>query len=418
MLNTSFIKTKHVLHYLFFRSIFKDLNVLVLCIFGLYLRVPDRFLIPQFWAEDGTVLFVDAVNEGWKSLFEPYQGALYSYQRIASLIAVQFSWEYVPAIFMLFALASFSITALWCLSSRMPFERPVKIVMALWISYAPIKNEIYLNLINAHWIFCGLGLLLLIMSCPPKDIKQSLFDYGMCFLMGLTGPFCLIYFPLFLLKAYLQRDRQNYIILGIISACVVIQAFQLSTRDYQLMGGVLNPSIEQFLSVINFNFIWKFLGYETLQFRTLGILTSLIIFSLIVALFAFIFIELIKEKSHFQAYLTSVPLVACLLVLFATIVQYREMPEALINGARYWFIPTITFLWSLTLGAKSRPRVFIPLIIVPAIVFLSHPQWEEYKMPDLGWKESVECLQKNPNCVVLIHPLYFNFEIRSNDIRI
>ena len=79
-----------------------NLFILILCILGLYLRIPDRFFNPQFWAEDGPILFIQAVTGGLQSIFEPYLGALYSYQRIGAFIAVQFPWEYVPSIFMIF----------------------------------------------------------------------------------------------------------------------------------------------------------------------------------------------------------------------------------------------------------------------------------------------------------------------------
>ena len=390
-----------------------NLFILILCILGLYLRIPDRFFNPQFWAEDGPILFIQAVTGGLQSIFEPYQGALYSYQRIGAFIAVQFPWEYVPSIFMIFNWIGFFIAIFWCLSDRLPFNRPVKILMAIWIAYAPVKNETYLNLINVHWTLCGLGLLLLLMSNPPKNKKQSIFDYCMYLLLGLTGPFCLIYFPLFLLKIHFQRNRHNYIILGVISVCAVIQIFQLPTRDYQVMGGVLNTSIEQFFSVIDFRFIWVFLGYEILPFRTLSLPISILIFSSIVILSTLIIIELFKGKTHLQIYLRTVPFLACILILTATFVQYREMPEALINGTRYFFIPIITFLWAITFASESNPRLFVPLMIVPGLVFLSHPKWDEYAMPDLKWKASVECLHNNPNCVVPIHPLYFNFSVFS-----
>lgn len=388
-------------------SIFDKEWVLAICALGLYLRVPDRFINPQFWAEDGPILFIQAVTGGIQSLIEPYQGALYSFQRIAALIAVQLPWQYVPTVFMVFAWLAFAVTALWCLSDRLQIERPIKIVMALWLAYAPVKNETYLNLINAHWVLCGFGLLLLLMSSAPKNIRQTTFDAGICALLGLTGPFCLIYSPLFVFRAYLQRDRHSYVLLGIIAICMVVQIFQLPTRDYQVMGGVVNTSVEQFLSVLDFRFIWMFVGYEFLPFRTLKLPFGLLIFLAILALF----VVTIRENYRVGGYLRTVPLLAAALVVGATAVSYREMPEALINATRYFFVPIITFLWGVTLAAASKPPLFVPFLIASGVAFLSHPSWDEYDMPDLNWNASVECLQKNPDCVVPIHPLYFDFSL-------
>jgi hypothetical protein len=390
-------------------SIFDKGWILAICVLGLYLRVPDRFINPQFWAEDGPILFIQAVTGGIQSLIEPYQGALYSFQRIAALISVQFPWQYVPTVFMAFAWLAFVVTVLWCLSDRLQIEWPIKIAMALCLAYAPVKNETYLNLINAHWGLCGFGLLLLLMSSAPKNIWQTTFDVGICALLGLTGPFCLIYSPLFVFRAYLQRDRHSYVLLSIIVICTVVQILQLPTRDYQVMGGVLNTSVEQFLSVLDFRFVWMFVGYEFLPFRTLKLPFGILLFLAILALFMIA----IRENYRVGGYLRTVPLFAAALVVGATVVSYREMPEALINATRYFFIPIIAFLWGLTLAASSKPRVFVPFLIVSGVAFLSHPSWDEYDMPDLNWNASVECLQKNPNCVVPIHPLYFDFSVFS-----
>ena len=267
-----------------------------------------------------------------------------------------------------------------------------------------------LNLANLFILFAFSQI-----SFCPNRWRGNIISCLSCWLATYTLTNGLIAFIIsgFISQICHDKRRHNYIILGVISVCAVIQIFQLPTRDYQVMGGVLNTSIEQFFSVIDFRFIWVFLGYEILPFRTLSLPISILIFSSIVILSTLIIIELFKGKTHLQIYLRTVPFLACILILTATFVQYREMPEALINGTRYFFIPIITFLWAITFASESNPRLFVPLMIVPGLVFLSHPKWDEYAMPDLKWKASVECLHNNPNCVVPIHPLYFNFSVFS-----
>jgi hypothetical protein len=264
-------------------------------------------------------------------------------------------------------------------------------------------------LINSHWVFCGLGLLLLIMEKPPENPGARAFDYGVAVLAGLTGPFCLIYAPLFALKAWFRRDRRSILLLGIIVVCCIIQMKQLHTREFQLISGPLNPSLAQILSVLDQRFLWMFTGYDLMQFHTLALPIAALGLLAIMLLSAAILRECVKNGG----YEATVPLFACILVTGATFFEYRSMPEALIGIPRYFFIPIVTFLWALVLAAHSRPLVFVPLLVAPVIAFLSHPSWSEYDMKDLHWAVGADCLKVNPDCKVRIHPLYVPFSVFS-----
>lgn len=381
--------------------------VLLICIIGVYLRVPDRFANPQFWAEDGIIMFVQAVTGGLASLFEPYAGALYLYERIVALVAVQFRWEFAPAIFMGFAWLAFVVTTLWCLSDRLPFGRFARVCMALCLSYAAVKNETYLNLANSVWLACGCGLLLLIMSQNPESKSQTFFDYGSCLLLGLTGPFCIVYAPLFAIKAVVERSRHACILLGLIVLCCAAQVAFLPSRQYEIIGGVLDPSIAQFLSVLDFRFLWMFIGYTTVPFRTLDNWVAALFFAGIIALYS----VTIWQNYRIGGFRQAVPLLACAIVIVSVIFQYREMPEALVNASRYFYVPIVTFLWGLVLASHARQCFLGPLVACSFAAFLSHPYWEEYAMPDLNWRGYAECLRTNPECVAPIHPLGFGLSV-------
>jgi hypothetical protein len=382
-------------------------TVLLACIIGVYLRVPDRFLNPQFWAEDGTIFFVQAVTGGIRSLFEPYAGSSYLYERIVALLAVQFNWAYAPAIYMGFAWLAFATTTLWCLSDRLPFVKLTRIAMAACISFAAVKNETYLNLANSIWLTCGLGLLLLLMSRDPAKASQKVFDYSICLLLGLTGPFCVVYAPLFAIKAAVERNRHAFILLGLIALCCGVQVIFLPSRQYEIMGGPLNPSIAQFLSVLDFRFLWMFIGYNTMPFRTLNLWVAAPLLAGIVLIFSVTIWQNYREGG----FVRMVPLLACALVIAAVVIQYREMPEALVNAARYFFVPIVTFLWGLVLAAERKPLFFAPLVVLSFVAFLSHPAWDEYAMPDLNWREYADCLRTNPECVAPVHPAGFGLSI-------
>jgi hypothetical protein len=386
--------------------------VVAIAILGVYLRVPDRFVTPQFWAEDGTILFIQALG-GARSLLEPYSGALYTFQRIAALFSVQFPWRYTPAVFMAFTWASFFIIILWCLSSRLPLRPQARIALSLLIAFSPVKNEVYLNLINAHWVFCGLGLLLLIMERPPEGLGARTFDYGAAIVMGLTGPFCLLYAPLFILKVWFRRDQHGFILLMLIAACCLVQITQLHSRaEVPILVTSLYQSLLQIVSAIDFHFLWIFLGYDFAPLRTLSLPVALGGLFLIAILYIAIFCNCIK----FGGYEASVPLLASILIVGATAFEFRSMPEAFAGPPRYFFVPVVAFLWAAVLAAQSRPRYFVPLFLIPVVAFISHPSWSEYEMKDLHWKAGSECLKLQSGCTVRIHPLFAPFNVFAPNV--
>src|SRR3989304_8909630 len=76
-----------------------------LCLGGLlYLRRPDAFYNPQFFAEDGIILFREAHAYGFASLLVPYSGYYHTFSRLAALAGGLFSlalvpvWVYKPAL--------------------------------------------------------------------------------------------------------------------------------------------------------------------------------------------------------------------------------------------------------------------------------------------------------------------------------
>ncbi|WP_043160848.1 hypothetical protein [Bradyrhizobium sp. Ai1a-2] len=384
------------------------LSVMAATIGALYMRCPDRFVRPQFWAEDGPVLFTQAITGGLASLLEPISGALYTAERIGALFAATFfSIAAAPAVYEVVATAMLLTVVLYALSTRLPFDVLTRVLLAITISFAPVKNETFLNLINAHWAFCGLGLILLAMSRPPRTPLQAATDYILCALMGLTGPFTLIYSPLFAAKLYFNRSRHALILLLIALATAAIQLAYLPSREYQIPAGSWDTSPATFFSVLVYRFIWMIIGYDILPYTLLPLVVGFLITMVIVAFCAVVTVVLIR-RHEFER---SVPILACALVLAATFAQYREMPETLIGAARYFYIPIVTLLWFVILIRKAVPFVAYPILASSFLVFLRHPAWPEYTLQDLHWRQASACLLQDPSCVVEINPVQFKFNV-------
>ena len=68
----------------------------VVCGLVLYARMPDAFSHPQFWAEDGTIFFLDAHSGGWRALLDPYSGYLHLIPRAVAWLAELLPYELIP----------------------------------------------------------------------------------------------------------------------------------------------------------------------------------------------------------------------------------------------------------------------------------------------------------------------------------
>jgi hypothetical protein len=72
----------------------------------LVLRRPDALLNPQFWAEDGSVYFSQALISGPASVFSPHAGCLWILPRIVALAVTLLSILWAPFAFNLIALTA------------------------------------------------------------------------------------------------------------------------------------------------------------------------------------------------------------------------------------------------------------------------------------------------------------------------
>ena len=60
----------------------------------LILRRPDDFLLPAVWNEDGTLVLLELLNRGWKSIIWPESGYLIIPSRVLSALALAISFSH------------------------------------------------------------------------------------------------------------------------------------------------------------------------------------------------------------------------------------------------------------------------------------------------------------------------------------
>lgn len=186
----------------------------------LMVRRPDAFLRPQFWAEDG-MFYVDALTRHSHSLSLPYAGYLHLAPRFAALAASMADPLWAPALTTAIAFVLTLTVFARVMSGRVAL--PGKPWLILAVVLLPDPREVFLNITNLQWIL-ALGLVALLVADDAKGLPAQAGDAVFTLLCGLSGPFSLLFSPLFVLRAWRRRSRAAAAVALVVLATAAIQA--------------------------------------------------------------------------------------------------------------------------------------------------------------------------------------------------
>lgn len=360
------------------------------------LRKSDSLINPQFWAEDGALLFIEGEHHGgWNLLFHSYAGYLLFIPRLIAALGAWIPLLHVPAFYAWSALALTGGIAWWLQSPRLNIRGGAFAALAL--AAVPHTGEVYLTLCNIQWI-TALGLFALVLADDAKTPATRFGELALLTAVGLTGPFILLTLPLFLWRASIRRSLWSFVLLGTALACAAAHIPSLLAR----VPDVTTTPWAAFhhAAIIGRRVV------VTLFFGTTP-LPEILCATLAVATFAGLAFILWRRRTTLPSAL--VLFVFALLVLAAT--GYKERPDTwtlseLTNGDRYFFIPKIILLWllaalALTAGPRLRPVLFA-LLILPFITnaprFLFPPALDQH------WRASCELISRGQPVRVPILP--------------
>jgi hypothetical protein len=164
----------------------------------LFARHPDSLLHPQFWAEDGTLFFQSAFNEGfWGTLLQPAAGYLHTLPRLVAGLSLLLPLEHAPLVFNSAAFLVQLAPALYLLSPRMSATLPAlaaRAAAALLLIALPASSETHVNMTNAHW-HLTLTAVFILGAAPPAGRGVRALETLVLLLFALTGPFSLLCLP-------------------------------------------------------------------------------------------------------------------------------------------------------------------------------------------------------------------------------
>lgn len=368
----------------------RTIGVILASTLLLFGRKPEVFLNPQFWAEDGRNWYANAYNVGpLVSIFTTEAGYFQTLSRIVASISQLFPLGQAPLIFNLSAILIQAGVAAFIVSDRcrtLIESRYARYALALLYIVLPSVWEVYGNLTNAQW-HLALLVCLIVVTAEPDSKVGRIFDILVTSLSVVSGPFCLLLFPISLARLYLDRTRHKVVLVAVISIGCAIQAFGLltSTREVQ---SVLGASIELFFQIVGRHLVLGPLigarGFH--KFEAWGLWSS--ITAMVVTIVGIAYAaNLLRRASNEFRLLFLYAILICITALVWPAVTLEPGQWAVIaknaTAQRYWFVPCFVFYCGLlfvivNVRSKVERFVAVGLLLIGSYGIIS-----DYKIPPL-----------------------------------
>lgn len=360
-------------------------------------KYPSPYLYKMMWAEDATVYLNQALNNPVASFFTPYAGYLLIYSRIFAGIALLFNLSFTPVIYLggviliyyllvRFIFISFDIS-LW-----------KKVLIALMIAFTRTEPIIFSNQANIQW-FIALILLIMLASDYNFNTKIKKVSFAIfTLIIGLTGPFAVIFLPISALRIYLKKDFKDYLYFYI--PFFISSIIQCATL-------IITPRVASNTTFQGINFYIKNL------LNILGHVTSYTITSVIVFLvLLYLFVKAIRssrlKEINYAVYLL---LGGFLITLSSIVLDTNPQIWSEGNGCRYTYDLYFVIFASIILLVEKRD-----IVIGLIALFFSTLKSTRVFEPDIYWDSTVLFHKSVPEIYGRIAPDDWNIILENRNI--
>ncbi|MCA9320350.1 MAG: hypothetical protein KDB53_06430 [Planctomycetes bacterium] len=388
----------------------RKLAVLILALFILFLRCDDLFFNPQFRAEDGGKFFMDALNLGDRALTQPYMGYHHGVPRVVAALALEYlPLRHIPAAFNLAALLVHLYLVGLAMSRRNPL--PHRIGLALALVLLPTSGTAFLHLTDIQtWL--ALGLVLQLIARPPTRWFERVQDVVYLIAAGTTGPFILLFAPLFIFIGLRRRDWPTVVI---VIALSIVQGVALAgTRITPVTATQTAP------------LVWaQFFGGRTAGLLLLGVPLSAELVRVAVVGWAMagasvlIYVAALTVAPRAHRACIALVLLAGLIVITSTAFAHRSQATSFENlmgepGNRYAIIPAITIMWAFIVGASSPGwRGRLSKLTVVTILLAAATNFRKEPIPDFEWARCSSFIERGLPTDIPTEP-YWRLSFRPN----
>jgi hypothetical protein len=383
------------------------ITVLLAVVVILFYRKPDAFLNPQFWAEDGCVFFKENLELGWRAIFHTYAGYLHFVPRVVAWLAGYFPVAYAPCLYNLAALLVTLLVAWRLMSYRLPLR--YKGACALSTVLVVHSGEVFLTITNIQWL-TALLLIFLLIAEEPRTGREWIADFVTLAVAGLTGPFVIMFAPLFAFR-FLRygRSRYNWSLLAAVVLVASVHAYFFWVDRAaaipiggQAVGlGVVGSSIRKMLySSVNGMLLLG--GPGAGQFS----LSSIMLVAAIVA-----WLVIVWEADRRRLCLQILLLLISTLIVAGAAYKYRYEIDLLKSichypvGDRYFYLPRLMVVWGLLLALEAGSwRQVSAKALLGLCLLGSACNFRAPEQPDFKWQQYADRIGRAETVDVPIPP--------------
>ena len=381
---------------------------LMLMVLLLFLRRPDAFLQPQFWAEDGTIFFRQQYLLGWQAIIQPYAGYLHLAPRLAAWLAAGVAGpELAPFLYNAFALGLTLFVGYSVFNERLVL--PLKFALALSIVLVPHRaGEVFMTITNIQWI---LALYLITVFCRTEvwvnkklGCKFRISEAIAVSLCGLTGPFGVMLTAIILFRVaatgrWVRRD-----LFLVLLATTLIQLVFMMQRSAAESADAFG--LRQLMIIIGrrlFAGVFIPRGGDLVPPEILCVCVFVLLCFLLYAgrrysLFTFLTLGL------------SVAVVAATLNKFGWDLNQLY---SFSGGPRYFFIPTVAYAWVLLVSINHLQRigkVLVGCLLTAMLATSALNGFRAAPLLDLHWYRYASLIGRQ-NVKIPINPIGWEIDL-------
>lgn len=372
----------------------------------LFARMPDRFLQPQFYAEDG-YFYSCAIEQGARALFMPYGGYLLTVDRLLAAIAVKLPALYAPAFFNGAALVIVLGVLSRLFSSRLVL--PCKPLLVLSVVMLPRPQDIFLTITNIQWVL-ALALVLLLLSKDANRPRQHIYDCLTSLLIGLTGVFSALLLPFFLWRAFKRKTAASVVLAAIVGLTALVQIWLVIRAPYAPPVEPIASSPLTIPSIVGLRLFCLTFGGPWLVHPWKFVLPY---FAVLVAGWAVYVCWPTKEQPT-EAHSRWLFLAIIGVFAAAALYRYKDMlPLYLTAGySRYFFMSQLLFVWLIIFELRSTfVRRAVATAALYAFIITTLCTFRLEPFVDYRWSEYAPLIDQGKEVWLPINPPGWNCHI-------
>lgn len=383
------------------RWIFAACFLLAALVFGL--RIPDRIFEPQFRDEDAFVFFRYDGFFGLKAFAIEYGGFLYTLQRGVAWLAGFTHPRWAPLVY---NWSSLLITATVCgriAIAGLPAAWRAGFIALFLLHPFCLWNAIQLT--NVLWFTAALFPVFAIERAPPARAGK-LITIAVLVILGLSGPFGLIFTPLFVLRClFLERSRYAISLAASVALTSFVQGFYLfsSVRTHEIMA-TESPSLSKFWTAANRFVVHTLFGGFADETSTLQSLLGFAIIALFAAGSAIALRRTMSRKDGIRAGMLLAG--AALIYAGGVLGNYGPWLDVIPGGynTRYYILPYLLFGWAVIALACAPGLRWMRLPAAALILVTALSEFRSPALPHSTWAEDLRRVQDDGFGFVRLNP--------------